>query len=371
MSNDTFYCNLLQNKDSKQREFGLDVLRAVGLLLVIGVHFFSYTNFYSIKLTTVPMIFTAAFRQLFSACIPIFLLLSGYLLNKAKVCKKYYFRCIRIIFEYVVVSIICYLVRVYYFKQEIAHPIADLFSFGLAGYSWYVNMYLGLFLLIPFINILYKSIPTKSQKLILIGSLIFINSIIGLINSFKFAYATNYWAALYPIMYYLIGNYICEYKPKVNRLALLFIIILTAMLATSFIFINNEEKIFNYRLSWYEEIFTVTISTCIFLMLYRIKAPKFEPISWFFSTVSKSSLSAFMLSQLVDIAFYKILNQKKTDFISKLEYMPIMVLTIFCISVVAGYAVFLLYDVPSKLIRNKLQALKDKQNKSTTKEVNT
>lgn len=80
---------------------------------------------------------------------------------------------------------------------------------------------------------------------------------------------------------------------------------------------------------------------------------------------SKASLSAYMLSQLIDIAFYKILNERKSDFISKLPYMPIIVLTTFCISVLAGYAIFLLYDIPSKIVKCKLQTIKIKQNETT------
>lgn len=346
MLSNTNIGNLLLNKQNKQREFGLDVLRTVALLLVIGLHFFLHTDFYNTKLTTLPLLCTDnCFQHVFP-----------------------YFCCISIIFEYVVVSIICYYVRVYYFKEEILHPLALLFSFGLASYSWYVNMYLGLFLLIPFINILYKSIPKKSYKLILILTLILINSSTGIINCFKHTNITNYWSALYPIMYYLIGCFIFEYKPKINRFALLFVIVLTAMFATSVIYLNNEQQYFDYRLSWYGEIFTVLISISIFLMLYSVKTPNFKPITWFFSMASKASLSAYMLSQLLDIAFYKILNERKPNFISKLPYMPIIVLTTFCMSVLAGYAIFLLYDIPSKIIKYKLQTIKINQNQTTTNE---
>lgn len=290
MLSNTNIGNLLLNKQNKQREFGLDVLRTVALLLVIGLHFFLHTDFYNTKLTTLPLLCTDnCFQHVFP-----------------------YFCCISIIFEYVVVSIICYYVRVYYFKEEILHPLALLFSFGLASYSWYVNMYLGLFLLIPFINILYKSIPKKSYKLILILTLILINSSTGIINCFKHTNITNYWSALYPIMYYLIGCFIFEYKPKINRFALLFVIVLTAMFATSFIYLNNEQQYFDYRLSWYGEIFTVLISISIFLMLYSVKTPRFKPITWFFFYGIKSVIECIYAIAVTRYSVLQNFKRKKT-----------------------------------------------------------
>lgn len=290
MLSNTNIGNLLLNKQNKQREFGLDVLRTVALLLVIGLHFFLHTDFYNTKLTTLPLLCTDnCFQHVFP-----------------------YFCCISIIFEYVVVSIICYYVRVYYFKEEILHPLALLFSFGLASYSWYVNMYLGLFLLIPFINILYKSIPKKSYKLILILTLILINSSTGIINCFKHTNITNYWSALYPIMYYLIGCFIFEYKPKINRFALLFVIVLTAMFATSVIYLNNEQQYFDYRLSWYGEIFTVLISISIFLMLYSVKTPKFKPITWFFFYGIKSVIECIYAIAVTRYSVLQNFKRKKT-----------------------------------------------------------
>ena len=43
---------------------------------------------------------------------------------------------------------------------------------GYNQYSWYVNMYIGLYLLIPFLNLLWNNIEDKSGHFILVVILV-------------------------------------------------------------------------------------------------------------------------------------------------------------------------------------------------------
>ena len=47
----------------------------------------------------------------------------------------------------------------YTFKEA----VLSFFDFTAAQYAWYVEMYIGLFLLIPFLNLIYNNLKSQRQ----------------------------------------------------------------------------------------------------------------------------------------------------------------------------------------------------------------
>ena len=74
----------------KERNINLDLIRTVAVISVISVHFFLNSGFYSLPLLGKTMYISTVFRTLFMICVPLFLLLTGYLMNKKELSKKYY-----------------------------------------------------------------------------------------------------------------------------------------------------------------------------------------------------------------------------------------------------------------------------------------
>ena len=68
-------------KIKNQRNIGLDLTRILAFLSVIGVHFFLNTDFYKIPLRGKRMLALATLRTSFMVCVPLFLLLTGYLVS--------------------------------------------------------------------------------------------------------------------------------------------------------------------------------------------------------------------------------------------------------------------------------------------------
>ena len=62
-----------------KRVAGLDIIRALAVLFVISVHYFKNTIFYSIPMTGKTMIILNSLRWLFFICVPLFMILTGYL----------------------------------------------------------------------------------------------------------------------------------------------------------------------------------------------------------------------------------------------------------------------------------------------------
>lgn len=65
----------------KSRVIGLDIIRCVAIIFVFCIHFILYSDFYSTDLNGLGMFLISCFRWLVFNCIPLFLLLTGYLNN--------------------------------------------------------------------------------------------------------------------------------------------------------------------------------------------------------------------------------------------------------------------------------------------------
>ena len=88
---------------------------------------------------------------------------------------------------------------------SIRHIIKSILNFDI-GYSWYIKMYLGLFLLIPFINLIYNNLKNKKQKQVLILTMLVLTSFQGIFN-IKYNLIPDWWISIYPLTYYFIGCY--------------------------------------------------------------------------------------------------------------------------------------------------------------------
>jgi len=53
---------------------------------------------------------------------------------------------------------------------------------GYHQYSWYVNMYIGCFLLIPFLNLLWNSLSSQESRRILVIVLLVLTALPSVLN---------------------------------------------------------------------------------------------------------------------------------------------------------------------------------------------
>ncbi len=92
--------------------------------------------------------------------------------------------------------------------------LGGIFNFNTNGYSWYVNMYIGLYIIIPFLNIIIKEISENKNT--------FIFAVLVLTCLTAIPYCFDYWTIIYPINYYFIGTYIKSIVLKSKNINALF-----------------------------------------------------------------------------------------------------------------------------------------------------
>lgn len=320
----------------KQRISGIDLVKCIAIFFVISVHFFLNTKFYQTPIIGGNMFLQLNMRWLFFTCVPLFLIASGYLQCEKRFDKKYLFSGIKITLAYVLISIISIWYRISSLGQSysVKSVIKSILDFSGNGYSWYVEMYIGLFFLIPFLNLMIKSLTTKKAKLSFILILIILCSIseLGLF--------LDYWAILMPILYYTIGVYINEFQPKVPKLNSWIMIVSLIVIESTItgIFSNRfNNNLFGSLFDGYGKIFTLVLSVLIFLYIYDIK-PKSEKVLLVTQKVSESTLEIYLFSFIFDLYFYQILVNKY--FISQqqfLKYYFILVPLVFTFSFISAY----------------------------------
>ena len=141
----------------ENRNYALDVIRALAITLVLTIHAFSF------KASEGASVLQEGILCLAKMVVPLFLLLTGYL-NCKKTVEDYYVKgkwkgSFRVLLAYIALGSLCYIGSVCMGREAgVVDYIKQTLAFKLTPYGWYVEMWVGLFFLTPFLNIIYNKI---------------------------------------------------------------------------------------------------------------------------------------------------------------------------------------------------------------------
>ncbi len=302
----------------KERIVSLDILRSIAIILVVVLHSISLGGALSAPMLTPAWTLALYLKHLASACVPLFLLLTGYLQNKKVLSAKYYRGIIPLYLSYFLISLITAFARTSFDSTfDSSLSIYRIFNFTANDYAWYFEMYIGLFLLIPFLNLAYHGLKVRRHKLILIFTLVFLTVLPELCKSFAPYYADytgvaldiipDFFADLYPITYYFIGAYICEYRPAPSRILRAVTVLAAPMIPTALcmIFSKNRGSYAWYMLGANASPTVLLTAILIFLLFYDIKI-KNRTISLLSRFISDVSFETYLFSFIFDSYVYGI-----------------------------------------------------------------
>lgn len=340
-------CEFLEKTIKKERVLGLDILRTLAIVFVFITHAINIRGVLNVEQLSFKWTIYMIFRFLAMTCVPLFLILTGYLNNKKEISKKYYKGIIPLIFSYVVISIVEIIATAIYTKVPINVPLSiiQILNFSANGYAWYFEMYIGLFLLIPFLNILYDNLPDKKYKQILVGSLAFLTFLPQVAITFKACdmwldVMPDYWQITYPLTYFFIGKCIREFQPKLklSKRILLPILSLGFTCLCCYIFSTPDQYAW-FTFNKFEALPTALTATFIFLAFYDFnkKIPVAQKI---ISEISICSFEMYLISSITDKMLYLILDY----------HMIIMVLITIALTYICAKLLILVRDFLLKSI---------------------
>lgn len=341
-----------------KRNINLDIIRSVALLYILCVHFFMQAGYYSTVIAGPALYLGTVLRNTFSACVPLFIILSGYLMNKKTISKKYYMGLSKVLILYGLSCIPIWIFRGAYLGESFTFGsiIKSLLSYEL--YAWYVALYVGLYLLIPFFNLIYNNLADKKQKTLLILILVFLTALPSITNIFGFNLIPVFWEEMYPVTYYFIGAYLCEYKDeiKLSALASFVLYILVLLAGGSFVYFFVQNKFF-YDVGLFVDwgnILNTTSSTLLFLFLLKCDFSRLpNPLCKVAETISLVSLQLYLVSWIFDTVVYFQFNMKYAFFSEKLLRFPIPIVMVFIPSFIIAIIIHFIYKGIQKMSARK------------------
>ncbi|MEG2511544.1 MAG: acyltransferase family protein [Bacilli bacterium] len=330
-----------KNLDIKERETGLDILRGIAVIFVLSVHFLYETKYYSTALAGKSMYLQAMLRNIFMICVPMFMTITGYF-NKEKLYNKKFFKKL---FGVIVVWLFYSVIEFIYknnnnmFNIKVLDFVNSILSFNACHYSWYINMYIGLFLLSPILNLAFDAMDQSQQKrliIVIVGITLFsnvFNEILGIGIIYP-----QWWSCIYPVAYYFIGKYINRYKPTFPKRKIITTLIVINFALLIFVVLNSKGPVVNTgteTIGW-NSLPNAINTVCVFLLFYDVKI-KSKIISVPIKYISKLSLDIYLASSLIDIIVYKqILNLDNMTQQQIFPYYPIIISMTFTGSLLLG-----------------------------------
>lgn len=322
---------------ANKRDTNIDIIRIFALFMVFLVHTFLNNGYYTTPLDTPVMIMGTYFRQFAMICVPLFLLITGYLHSGREIefNKKYIMKLGKILIPYAIITTILYFVLNLYNALNGATFLTMLFGFKDNGYTWYIEMYIGLYLLIPFINKGYNRLK-KEEKEGLIFVMLFLCFIPNLINIFGI-YSQDYWTSLFIFAYYFVGMYLKEYGLNMKIHNKLFVLaISTAIHFIMGITLFRENMMHGYN--GYNNIFCFINSVMVFDLLNSIDTTHLKAkTKKNLANLADAVLPAYMFSKITDIFVYQIFAYSLIPTVEQriLLMVPIILIAAFA-SITAG-----------------------------------
>lgn len=339
--------------EMKKRSINVDLVKTVAVFSVISVHFFLNAGFYSKIVSGSNMYLMTFFRTLFMICVPLFLITTGYLMKSKTLGKKYYLKISRVLIIYIIDAIMYLAYHALYLGESfsIKHIVRCILEFDI-GYSWYIEMYIGLFLLIPFINLIYNNLKSKKEKQILILTMLLLTSFQGVFN-IKYALIPKWWTNIYPLTYYFIGCYIKEYKINLKKYQNILILLTCLIISTLVNIYLSYDKNFVWSIhnDW-GSILNVLTSTLVFIFIINLNLQNINiKLKKIISKISELSLGIYLTSSIVDNFLYSnyFADINLLSFIGYFKIVPL----VFILSTSLSMIINIIYQTINKYIVNK------------------
>ena len=338
----------------KERNINLDIIRIFALFSVISVHFFLHSGFYKDNLVGTKDFILVVFREFFMICVPLFMILIGYLNNKKELSRDYYKKLIPRLTVYLIAAVCQLLVMKFYQHKSITmiYSIKTILNFGI-HYGWYMNMYVGLFLLIPFLNLIYNGLKDKKEKRVLIIIFLVLTCVPTILLKTQLLFS-DFWIALYPVTYYFIGCYIKEFGLKISKKLNIFLLITLLLTYGTINMIVADGSRFvklAYNHEW-SGVMPLTLAVLVFNLLLNMKFKVGEKSKKVITKISSLVFGAYLVEWIFDRIAYDFLNARVV-YKNRIYYYILCVLFVFVCSLILSYIINLIVDFVKNVVRGK------------------
>ncbi len=296
--------------ERKERFAGPDIIRCLAISFVLLAHMLSYCAAFNEGLHTAKWVIYVTLHYVGITAVPLFLLLTGYLNSNKKLSKGYFKGIIPVLLSYVIISVISILFDRFVYGEKIIfwRAVLSVLNFTAIDYAWYVEMYIGLFLMIPFLNMIKDSLQDRKQWHILIAVLVFLTALPDVAGSFivggvKLNIVPDWWVNLYPVTFYFLGAYVREHKPEVKKLNVFAAGVGALAVNVGLCALFSQQEYAWWVMYGFSALPTMVFALSIFLLFYNMnKLPKIIAVP--VKKVALSSFEMYLFSYITDKYLY-------------------------------------------------------------------
>lgn len=294
--------------EKRQRLFGPDLVRMTAVIFVLTTHAIAYLG---IGPATPGWPGWLCLRYLAMACVPLFLLLTGFLSGKRELTPRYYGSIIPILVSYGVISALAEVMHRFCFHNGVdpIHGLFHILNYTANGYAWYVEMYIGLFLLIPFLNVLWRGLESRGKRQALIATLAFLTMLPPAVESFgtvstRLDIIPDYWVIAYPLTYYFMGAYLRDHPPHPSKGKLLVPLAVSVAIPAVWRWqVSTPDNDAGYILNGFGCLSAGVTAVLLFLLLRDVQC-SFRPVRTVVTELSVCSFEIYLCSYLTDRLLY-------------------------------------------------------------------
>ena len=315
-----------------KREPGPDLLRCVAFLFVVTYHSFLFNGFFYQPQTGTAMWLANSTRYLSACCNGIFMMLTGYLKCENTDFKSSCRSLVPVLLGYFLAAVVSIPIRHFAFSdvQPLSVWVSRLFGFGGCYYGWYVEMYIGLALLSPFVNMVLKKLEESKRLLLFAFVMLMLTAFPG---ATPWGILPDYWQGLYPLTYYVLGAVVRKCEPKIPSWAGILGALMVALILGGVTLLSTDGD-FRDGINWdFEAVWIVLIAVCLFLSLYRLRIP--AVLARLLRFGAGGCFGGYLLSHLLDGWCYRLIPQWHTP-VSYLLIFLCITLPIFVLSMLGG-----------------------------------
>lgn len=251
-----------------KRDSGIELLRIIAILMVIGVHAFLYGNYFEAAKEQGGLVSVSAWllRLAFRPAVNIFVIITGYFMvrtrfNLRRAYKRVFSMYMVVYFYSVVLSLITLLAGAEYYTvngvQTPVHVIIIKMLLPVLSQNWYyISDYILLCLFAPFVNITLQSITKRQYQVLLalcsvVMSLWFVlaetKPLEDVIRTYGYSDIFNGKNVFSFIFIYIIGGYIGLHVKKNDTVKYRYLAVVLLCLAVNFVLATKLDKLLGFR----------------------------------------------------------------------------------------------------------------------------
>lgn len=281
-----------------ERQTSIEILRILCMLFIVAGHIGGRSGIDEFS----------SFETIAPHAVNCFVLISGYFLISSKFKAE---RILRTIFETIFYTFTITIILFLFGKADLMDVAKSIMPFAPTKFSyWFVNKYLAVILLSPYINRVCCSL-SKKQYQILIGSLLLISSTLFIIFPFGELFG-NGFSLLWMTTLYITGGYLRLNTPKFGYWGI-FILILLATYNLCDIYLNGVIQLH------YNSLITYSLSIATFMWFKDLSVSSTGIIARITTFIAPHVFAAYLIHEQGLIRTYIV------DLLNKFNgYMPTM-----------------------------------------------